>query len=135
VAINGIMLGLTRREVAERFRDIVAFAELERFIDAPVKTYSSGMYARLGFAVAIHVDPDVLLIDEVLAVGDEAFTRKCLDKIGEFRRRFPGLLEAEGPLMAELHTGLADKTPMTDRGGKSFHEQLHALRVKLLRPR
>jgi ABC-type polysaccharide/polyol phosphate transport system ATPase subunit len=87
VAINGIMLGLTRREVAERFEDIVAFAELERFIDAPVKTYSSGMYARLGFAVAIHVDPDVLLIDEVLAVGDEAFTRKCLDKIGEFRRR------------------------------------------------
>src|SRR5262249_30097216 len=87
VAINGIMLGLTRREVAERFEEIVAFAELERFIDAPVKTYSSGMYARLGFAVAIHVDPDVLLIDEVLAVGDEAFTRKCLDKIGEFRRR------------------------------------------------
>ena len=87
VAINGIMLGLTRREVAERFEDIVGFAELERFIDAPVKTYSSGMYARLGFAVAIHVDPDVLLIDEVLAVGDESFTRKCLDKIGEFRRR------------------------------------------------
>ena len=87
VAINGIMLGLTRREVAERFDAIVAFAELERFIDAPVKTYSSGMYMRLGFSVAIHVEPDVLLIDEVLAVGDEAFTRKCLDKIGEFRRR------------------------------------------------
>jgi ABC-type polysaccharide/polyol phosphate transport system ATPase subunit len=87
VAINGIMLGLTRRQVQERFDEIVAFAELERFIDAPVKTYSSGMYMRLGFAVAIHVDPEVLLIDEVLAVGDEGFTRKCLDKIGEFRRR------------------------------------------------
>jgi ABC-type polysaccharide/polyol phosphate transport system ATPase subunit len=87
VMINGIMLGLSRQQVQERFEEIVAFAELERFIDAPVKTYSSGMYARLGFAVAIHVDPDVLLIDEVLAVGDEAFTRKCLDKIGEFRRR------------------------------------------------
>jgi lipopolysaccharide transport system ATP-binding protein len=87
VAINGIMLGLTRREVQDRFDAIVAFAELQDFIDAPVKTYSSGMYMRLGFAVAIHVDPDVLLIDEVLAVGDEAFTRKCLDKIGEFRRR------------------------------------------------
>ena len=87
VAINGIMLGLTRREVAERFDAIVAFAELAPFIDAPVKTYSSGMYMRLGFSVAIHVEPDVLLIDEVLAVGDEAFTRKCLDKIGEFRRR------------------------------------------------
>jgi rfaE bifunctional protein nucleotidyltransferase chain/domain len=87
VAINGIMLGLTRHEVEDRFDEIVSFAELEDFIDAPVKTYSSGMYMRLGFAVAIHVDPDVLLIDEVLAVGDEAFTRKCLDKIGEFRRR------------------------------------------------
>jgi ABC-type polysaccharide/polyol phosphate transport system ATPase subunit len=87
VAINGIMLGLTRREVDERFEEIVDFAELRAFIDAPVKTYSSGMYARLGFAVAIHVNPDVLLIDEVLAVGDESFTRKCLDKIGEFRRR------------------------------------------------
>jgi ABC-type polysaccharide/polyol phosphate transport system ATPase subunit len=87
VAINGIMLGLSRREIEARFDEIVAFAELERFIDAPVKTYSSGMYMRLGFAVAIHVDPEVLLIDEVLAVGDEAFTRKCLDKIGEFRRR------------------------------------------------
>jgi ABC-type polysaccharide/polyol phosphate transport system ATPase subunit len=87
VAINGIMLGLTRREVDERFDEIVAFAELQDFIDAPVKTYSSGMYMRLGFSVAIHVEPDVLLIDEVLAVGDEAFTRKCLDKIAEFRRR------------------------------------------------
>ena len=87
VAINGIMLGLTRKQIDERFDEIVAFAELSDFIDAPVKTYSSGMYARLGFAVAIHVDPQVLLIDEVLAVGDEGFTRKCLDKIGEFRRR------------------------------------------------
>jgi ABC-type polysaccharide/polyol phosphate transport system ATPase subunit len=86
VAINGIMLGLTRQEVKARFDEIVDFAELRPFIDAPVKTYSSGMYMRLGFAVAIHVNPDVLLIDEVLAVGDEAFTRKCLDKIGEFRR-------------------------------------------------
>jgi rfaE bifunctional protein nucleotidyltransferase chain/domain len=87
VAINGIMLGLTRHEIQERFDEIVAFAELERFIDAPVKTYSSGMYMRLGFAVAVHADPEVLLVDEVLAVGDEAFSRKCLDKIGEFRRR------------------------------------------------
>ena len=87
VAINGVMLGLTRKQVDERFEAIVDFAELREFIDAPVKTYSSGMYARLGFAVAIHVDPQVLLIDEVLAVGDEGFTRKCLDKIGEFRRQ------------------------------------------------
>jgi ABC-type polysaccharide/polyol phosphate transport system ATPase subunit len=87
VFINGIMLGLTRREIQERFDEIVDFAELREFIDAPVKTYSSGMYMRLGFAVAIHVNPDVLLVDEVLAVGDEGFTHKCLDKFAEFRRR------------------------------------------------
>ena len=87
VFINGIMLGLTKRQIQERFDEIVEFAELREFIDAPVKTYSSGMYMRLGFAVAIHVDPDVLLVDEVLAVGDEGFTHKCLDKFSEFRRR------------------------------------------------
>src|SRR5713226_1436547 len=87
VFINGIMLGLTKREIERRFDEIVEFAELREFIDAPVKTYSSGMYMRLGFAVAIHVDPDVLLVDEVLAVGDEGFTHKCLDKFAEFRRR------------------------------------------------
>jgi ABC-type polysaccharide/polyol phosphate transport system ATPase subunit len=87
VFINGIMLGLSKREIQERFDEIVDFAELREFIDAPVKTYSSGMYMRLGFAVAINVDPDVLLVDEVLAVGDEGFTHKCLDKFGEFRRR------------------------------------------------
>jgi ABC-type polysaccharide/polyol phosphate transport system ATPase subunit len=87
VFINGIMLGLTKREVTERFDEIVEFAEMQEFIDAPVKTYSSGMYMRLGFAVAIHVDPEVLLVDEVLAVGDEGFTHKCLDKFAEFKRR------------------------------------------------
>jgi ABC-type polysaccharide/polyol phosphate transport system ATPase subunit len=87
VFINGIMLGLTKREIEERFDEIVDFAELTEFIDAPVKTYSSGMYMRLGFAVAIHVNPDVLLVDEVLAVGDEGFTHKCLDKFAELRRR------------------------------------------------
>jgi len=87
VFINGIMLGLSKREIQNRFDEIVDFAELREFIDAPVKTYSSGMYMRLGFAVAIHVDPDVLLVDEVLAVGDEGFTHKCLDKFAEFRRR------------------------------------------------
>jgi ABC-type polysaccharide/polyol phosphate transport system ATPase subunit len=87
VFINGIMLGLTKRQIQARFDEIVDFAELREFIDAPVKTYSSGMYMRLGFAVAIHVDPEVLLVDEVLAVGDEGFTHKCLDKFAEFRRR------------------------------------------------
>jgi len=87
VFINGMMLGLPRKEIAARFDEIVRFAELESFIDAPVKTYSSGMYMRLGFAVAINVEPDVLLVDEVLAVGDETFTHKCLDKFAEFKRQ------------------------------------------------
>ena len=87
VFINGIMLGLSKAEIENRFDEIVEFAELAPFIDAPVKTYSSGMYMRLGFAVAVHVDPDVLLVDEVLAVGDEGFAHKCLDKFAEFRRR------------------------------------------------
>jgi ABC-type polysaccharide/polyol phosphate transport system ATPase subunit len=86
VFINGIMLGLTKREITRRFDEIVEFAELQEFIDAPVKNYSSGMYMRLGFAVAVHVDPEVLLVDEVLAVGDEGFTHKCLDKFAEFKR-------------------------------------------------
>ena len=87
VFINGLMLGLSRKEIGRRFDAIVSFSGLADFIDAPVKTYSSGMYMRLGFAVATHVDPDVLLVDEVLAVGDEAFTHRCLDTFAEFRRR------------------------------------------------
>ena len=87
VFINGVMLGMSRREIDRRFDEIVDFAELDDFIDAPVKTYSSGMYMRLGFAVAVHVDPEVLLVDEVLAVGDESFSLKCLDKFAEFKRR------------------------------------------------
>ena len=87
IFVNGVMLGRTRREIARQFDEIVEFAELEDFIDAPVKTYSTGMYMRLGFSVAVHVDPDVLVVDEVLAVGDEAFGLKCLDKFSEFKRR------------------------------------------------
>lgn len=87
VFINGIILGLPKKEIKKRFDQIVAFAELEEFIDAPVRTYSTGMYMRLGFSVAVNVDPDILLIDEVLAVGDESFQKKCIDKIAEFKSR------------------------------------------------
>lgn len=86
VEISGLLLGLTRREIAARFDEIVRFAELEEFLDAPVKTYSSGMAVRLGFSIAAHCDPDVLLVDEVLAVGDEAFARRSLEKFAEFER-------------------------------------------------
>jgi lipopolysaccharide transport system ATP-binding protein len=85
VYVNGVIAGLTRREVAERFDSIVEFAELEEFIDNPLRTYSIGMQMRLGFAVAVHTDPEILLIDEILAVGDLAFQRKCLDRIQEFK--------------------------------------------------
>src|SRR5438093_2895004 len=114
VFINGIMLGLSKREVARRFDEIVEFAELQDFIDAPVKTYSSGMYMRLGFAVAINVDPDVLLVDEVLAVGDETFTHKCLDKFAEFRRRGRTVLLVTHSL--DLVTRFCDEALWLDGG-------------------
>jgi lipopolysaccharide transport system ATP-binding protein len=87
ILINGIVLGLSKREVRQHLDDIIRFAELEAFIDEPVKTYSVGMYMRLGFSVAVHADPDVLLVDEILAVGDEGFFQKCYDKLAAFRRR------------------------------------------------
>jgi len=86
IFLNGSLLGLPHSEIEKRFDDIVAFAELEQFIDNQVKYYSSGMYVRLGFAVAVNVEPDVLLVDEVLAVGDAAFQRKCLDHVKKFQQ-------------------------------------------------
>jgi ABC-2 type transport system ATP-binding protein len=85
IYLNASLLGLSRREITRRFDDIVAFAELEDFIDNQVRFYSSGMYVRLGFAVAVNVEPDVLLIDEVLAVGDERFQQKCMERIHQFQ--------------------------------------------------
>jgi ABC-2 type transport system ATP-binding protein len=86
VYINASFLGIPRKDIEARFDEIVSFAELEPFIDTQVKYYSSGMYVRLGFAVAVNVDPDVLLVDEVLAVGDEVFQKKCLDRVAQFQR-------------------------------------------------
>ncbi|MEI6972586.1 MAG: ABC transporter ATP-binding protein [bacterium] len=83
IYLNGAILGMRRREITAKFDEIVAFAEVERFIDTPVKRYSSGMYVRLAFAVAAHLDPEILLVDEVLAVGDASFQKKCLGKMGE----------------------------------------------------
>jgi ABC-type polysaccharide/polyol phosphate transport system ATPase subunit len=87
VYLNSSILGVRSRDVKERFDEIVSFAELEEFIDTPVKRYSSGMYMRLGFSVAVHCDPDILLIDEVLSVGDAHFQEKCMDKMHEFQAR------------------------------------------------
>jgi ABC-type polysaccharide/polyol phosphate transport system ATPase subunit len=85
VYLNGSILGMSRKELDRKFEQIVDFAGIERFIDQPVKTYSSGMYVRLGFSVAIHVDPDILIADEVLAVGDANFQEKCLQKFGDLK--------------------------------------------------
>jgi len=86
IILNGTIMGYTRQEIYNKFDDIVSFAELEEFIDLPIKTYSSGMIVRLGFSIAINTNPDILLIDEVLAVGDIAFQKKCIRKLNELRR-------------------------------------------------
>jgi lipopolysaccharide transport system ATP-binding protein len=92
IELNGVILGLTRRQVAERLRSIVDFAELGHCIDAPLRTYSSGMVARLGFAVAVHTEADILIVDEVLAVGDEEFQEKCFARIEQFKSEGKTLL-------------------------------------------
>ncbi|AXH35357.1 ABC transporter ATP-binding protein [Humibacter sp. BT305] len=107
VYLNASILGLTRKQTDQYFDAIVDFSGIERFIDTQVKFYSSGMYVRLAFAVAIHVDPDLLLVDEVLAVGDEAFQRKCLDKIREF--------QSEGRTIILVTHSLDQVTELCDR--------------------
>jgi len=87
IFLNGAILGMTQQEVRKKFDEIVAFAEVERFVDTPVKRYSSGMYVRLAFAVAAHLEPEILIVDEVLAVGDAEFQKKCLGKMDEVSRR------------------------------------------------
>lgn len=87
IYINGMLLGLTKKEITKKIDGIIEFAELKDFIDQPIRTYSSGMYSKLAFSVAVNVDPDILLIDEVFAVGDEAFVHKCKGKMDEFKRR------------------------------------------------
>src|SRR5205823_661681 len=83
IYLNGSILGMTRAEINRKFDEIVAFAEVEKFLDTPVKRYSSGMYVRLAFAVAAHLEPEILIVDEVLAVGDYEFQKKCMGKMGD----------------------------------------------------
>ena len=83
IYLNGAILGMTRAEIRRKFDEIVAFAEVEKFLDTPVKRYSSGMYVRLAFAVAAHLEPEILIVDEVLAVGDAEFQKKCLGKMSD----------------------------------------------------
>jgi ABC-2 type transport system ATP-binding protein len=114
VYLNASILGLTRAETDRLFDEIVQFAELEDFVDTQVKFYSSGMYVRLGFAVAVHVDPAILLVDEVLAVGDIAFQRKCLDKVEEFQR--DGRTIVFVTHAPDLVTRVCDRVVLLDHG-------------------
>jgi ABC-2 type transport system ATP-binding protein len=118
IYLNASLLGLTRNDIDEMYDSIVGFAELGEFIDDPVKHYSSGMYVRLGFAVAVHVDPDILLIDEVLAVGDEAFQAKCLDKIEQFQQEGRTILVVSHAL--DLVARVCDRAIVLDHGSLVF---------------
>jgi len=114
IYLNGSIMGMSSRQIDRIFDDVVAFAELSPFIDQQVKYYSSGMYARLGFAMAVNVDPEILLIDEVLAVGDEAFARKCLDRIDQFQKAGTTILFVSHSV--ELARELCDQIAVLDAG-------------------
>lgn len=119
IFLDGAIMGLPRQVIEERFDDIVGFAEMEEFIDAPAKTYSSGMYMRLAFSVAVSVDPDIILIDEVFAVGDESFQRKCLDKIEEFKSLGKTIVFVSHSL--EAVRKLCDEAAWIERGKLRAH--------------
>lgn len=119
VYLNGAILGMSRATLTQRFDDIVAFAGLEQFIDQPVKTYSSGMYARLGFSVAVNVDPEILLVDEVLAVGDEQFQRRCNEKMAEIR--------SSGKTVVFVSHGLGQVQQLCDRAMWLDHGKVAAI--------
>jgi ABC-2 type transport system ATP-binding protein len=119
VFLNGSILGLGKKQLQARFDEIVSFAGIEDFIDAPVKNYSSGMYVRLGFSVAINVDPDILLVDEVLAVGDAEFQRRCADKFAELR--------AQGMTIVIVTHALATVKEMCDEAALLEHGRLQML--------
>ena len=136
VYLNGSLLGFSRNEMKAKFDQIVEFSELEKFIDVPIKHYSSGMHMRLGFAVAIHVDPDILLIDEILAVGDQAFQNKCLGKIGELKSQGVTILFVSHDLEAVrnlcpsaiwLENGVIQESGTTDRVIDSYLNNVTAL--------
>jgi len=114
VFMNASILGLSKRDTERVFDEIVAFAELEKFIDMQVRHYSSGMYVRLGFAVAVNVDPDILLVDEVLSVGDEAFQRKCIERVKKFQREGRTILFVTHA--ADLVRRICDRAIVLDHG-------------------
>lgn len=118
VYLNAAILGMSQRETRAAFDQIVDYSGVEEFIDSPVRFYSSGMYVRLGFAVAVHVDPDLLLVDEVLAVGDESFQRKCMNTIHDFQREGRTILFVSHS--ADQVRELCDRVVVLDKGAMVF---------------
>jgi len=123
IFLNGAMLGFSQADMEARFKGVVEFAELLDFIDAPLRTYSSGMMARLGFAIASDVDPDILIIDEVLSVGDEAFQHKCLARMQSFRARGTTILFVSHALDAVQR--LCDRAIWIDQGVVRYSGPVH----------
>src|SRR5205807_10336094 len=115
IFLNGAILGMTRAEIKKKFDEIVAFAEVEDFLDTPVKRYSSGMYVRLAFSVAAHLQPEILIVDEVLAVGDAAFQTKCLGKMREVTKSGGRTVLFVSHNIAAIQT-LSDRVIMLDHG-------------------
>ena len=132
VFLNGAILGMTEQQVKERFDDIVEFSEIGQFIDTEVKFYSSGMYLRLAFSVAVHTDPEVFLIDEILAVGDEPFQRKCIDKIQDLARDGKTLVVVSHDL--DLVSRICDRGILLEHGSILFDGSIDSA-VSLLRAR
>ncbi|MEV7454730.1 ABC transporter ATP-binding protein [Pseudarthrobacter oxydans] len=130
VFLNGAILGMTEQQVKDRFEDIVEFSEIGQFIDTEVKFYSSGMYLRLAFSVAVHTDPEVFLIDEILAVGDEPFQRKCIDKIQELARDGKTLVVVSHDL--DLVSRICERGVVLEHGNIKFDGPIDAA-VALLR--
>ncbi|PNI10114.1 ABC transporter ATP-binding protein [Arthrobacter sp. AFG7.2] len=124
VFLNGAILGMTEQQIRERFDDIVDFSEIGQFIDTEVKFYSSGMYLRLAFSVAVHTDPEVFLVDEILAVGDEPFQRKCLDKIKELSAAGKTLVVVSHDL--DLVSRICDRGVVLRQGNVVFDGPIHA---------
>ena len=122
IYVNSAVLGMTKKEVDKKFDSIVDFSEIGDFLDAPVKHYSSGMYVRLGFSIAIHCEPDILLIDEVLAVGDEGFQKKCFNKLGEVKKNGTTILLVSHN-MHNMST-FAEKIVLVNRGTAQYYDKV-----------
>jgi lipopolysaccharide transport system ATP-binding protein len=127
--MNGAILGMKRAEIDRKFDEIVAFAETDKFLDTPVKRYSSGMYVRLAFAVAAHLEPEILIVDEVLAVGDQAFQKKCLGKMGDVATQGRTVLFVSHNMVAVQN--LCERASETGKSQEWCHKRIISIICRL----